>query len=71
MAHSWVRCTTLTGASLYINLDQAVHLTQEEDNTLLEGGFTLIAMPGAKDGFVKVRETPDEILAALKEARYA
>ena len=44
---------------------------QEEDSALLEGRFTLIAMPGVKDGFVKVRETPDEILATLKESRYA
>jgi len=62
MSSEWVRCTSPNGADIQVNLANAAYIRTVE-------GETRIVFPGASDDYLRVRETPDEILAMRQAAQ--
>jgi hypothetical protein len=61
MSSEWVKCTSPNGGEIQVNLANAAYIRIVE-------GETRIVFPGAADEYLRVRETPDEIMSLRKMA---
>jgi hypothetical protein len=59
MSSEWVKCTTPSGGEVQVNLATAAYIRIVE-------GETRIVFPGGSDDYLRVTETPDEILSLRK-----
>ena len=56
----WVKCRSIEGTDVYVNLDEAITMRWSEKDKR-----TFIAFPGVKDYFT-VREQPDNLIEQAK-----
>ena len=56
MSSQWTKCTTPNGGAVFINLATAAYIRVVESETR-------IVFPGSSDDYIRVTETPDEVLA--------
>ena len=55
MSLKWVKCTLLNGGEIYVNLGTAAYIRIVEQETR-------IVFPGSADDYIRVSETPAEVL---------
>jgi hypothetical protein len=53
----WVKCTDVSGRTIFLNLDHAISIFPLERT-----GLTRVAFVGSEKDTVEVRETPDHLL---------
>ena len=56
MSSEWTKCTTPSGGAVFINLASAAYIRVVESETR-------IVFPGGSDDYIRVTETPAELLA--------
>ena len=56
MSSEWIKCTLPSGGAIFVNITTAAYIRIVESETR-------IVFPGASDDYIRVTETPAEILA--------
>jgi len=56
MSSDWVKCTAPSGAAIFVNLANAAYIRVVESETR-------IVFPGGSDDYLRVADSPEDILA--------